>query len=179
MSTKNIKFEISLKELVVKFEGSIDQAKDFQGQVAGAQNSLASVQGRMLAPPTKVDSSQGTAPLSNSRKTRKRRPSAVGIDPAIVEGLPEAGTDGDPADSVIDVTPTRKRTGTGTTDLIVALKSEGFFLQKRTNASIREELARKGHTFKSNEINPVLVKLTQKNVLKRDKNGDQWIYFVG
>jgi hypothetical protein len=73
----------------------------------------------------------------------------------------------------------RRRSGAGPSALLTVLKEEGFFAEKRTIADIRAALGKKGHTYKSNEVSPTLVSLTQQQVLKREKNADnQWIYFV-
>lgn len=75
--------------------------------------------------------------------------------------------------------PRARRSSGGQTTLLTALKDESFFTAKRTISDIRAELAKKGHTFKSNEISPSLVALTRDQVLKREKNGEgQWIYFA-
>lgn len=46
------------------------------------------------------------------------------------------------------------------------------------NGTRPQELARKGHGFKTNEISLPLVRLTQQGVLKRDKDPrlNQWVY---
>jgi predicted transcriptional regulator len=58
------------------------------------------------------------------------------------------------------------------------LKTDGFFSERRTIGEIREALSRKGHSFGSNEISPILVSLTKKELLQREKNAeDQWVYY--
>ena len=182
MTTKNVKFEISLKELIVKFEGSIDQAKEFQGEVTGALNSLASTQARMLGSVKPV--AQPAATASTTRRSPRRRRSSSstgGIDPAIVDGLPEPTGTGNGDAPVIDVSPGRiRRNGAGTTTLVLDLKADGMFVTKQKIAAVREALAKKGHTFQSNEISPILVSLTKKGDLKRDKDptDGRWVYYA-
>jgi hypothetical protein len=182
VTSKTVKFEISLKELVVKFEGSIDQAKEFQGEVTGALHSLASTQARMLGPAKPA--MNPVAPASTTRRSsRKRRSSSstVGIDPAILDGLPEPNGTGIVDAPVIDISPSRtRRNGTGTTTLVLSLKAERLFATKQKIAAIKEALAKKGHTFQSNEISPILVSLTKKGDLKREKDptDGQWSYYA-
>jgi hypothetical protein len=186
MSSKSVKFEISLKELKVTFEGDIQTAERMQGQITGAINSLASAQNRMLSPATQTPSASPVLPAAAGTRRRRRRSTAApagGIDPAILDGavVPEngdgAGTNGDHG---ADATTRRARRtpGGNQTGLISDLKNEGFFGAKRSIGDIRGELARKGHTFQSNEISPTLTKLTKERVLKRDKDeqSSQWVY---
>jgi hypothetical protein len=183
---KSVKFEFSLKELTFKFEGDVQIAERIGGEITGALNTLASSQ-RLLTSGTKPATPAAPATtvlVEGSRRRRRRRGggAAAGIDPAIIDGITETnGSNGDGATDV-DEEPRRaatRRPGAGPSVLITTLKAEGFFATKQTNATIREALANKGHTFKSNEINPVLVYLTKQGQLKREKTADdQWTYFA-
>ena len=51
MTSKSVKFEISLEKLTVKFEGDIQFAEKVQSDITGALNTLASAQQRMIAAP--------------------------------------------------------------------------------------------------------------------------------
>jgi hypothetical protein len=179
MTTRSVKFEITLEKLSVKFEGDLHFAEKVQADITGALNTLASAQQRMIGPAKPASSAPPPAPSRKSSSRKRRQSTNGGIDPAIVDGLPEAENNGNSdAASVIEVNPPRlKRSGSGARDLITSLKDEGLFSERQTNASIRAALAKKGHTFQSNEINPVLVRLTRQNILKRDKHGEQWVYF--
>lgn len=184
MSSKTIKFEISLKELKVSFEGDIQTAERMQGQITGAINSLASAQHRLIAPiPQPHTPTPALVEGSGGRKRHRRRASAPnGIDPAIIEGA-TVTPNGDGAEGEGQAESTRRprRTTNGNqTALITGLKDDGFFAERRTIGAIREALARKGHTFQSNELSPALVALTKAEALQRDKDPqvNQWVYFA-
>jgi hypothetical protein len=180
VASKSIKFEISLKELKVTFEGDIQSAERMHGEITGAINSLASAQSRMLSEGHKAAPVVAVDPILVSRRSRRtRRRSAPGIDAAILEGEVVAPADGSSGDN--NGGRSARRSGSGQqSDLIKQLKGEGFFGTRRTNGDIRAEMAKKGHSFKSNQINPTLVYLTQNDVLKREKDAasNQWVYFA-
>lgn len=182
MSSKSVKFEIELQGLKVKFEGDIQIAERVQGEITNAIQSLASAQTKMLSagkPPAAAAPVQIEGGGSRRSRRRSRRGGAAGgtgIDPSIIDGATvEANGDGD-ADAG-DVR--RRRSGAGQSGLVTALKDDGFFGSKRTISDIRGALGKKGHSFKSNEISPTLVALTQQEILQREKNDkDQWVYFA-
>jgi hypothetical protein len=73
----------------------------------------------------------------------------------------------------------RRRTGAATTALITTLKAEGFFGSRKTLGAVRGALSEKGHSLKSGDVSPILVRLTQDGVLKREKNAaKQWVYYA-
>lgn len=181
-ASKSIKFEISLKELKVTFEGDIQSAERMHGEITGAINSLAAAQSKMLTAGQKPAPAAVVAePAPGGRRRRgRRRASGSGIDPAIlVEG-------GAPAPEGSDDTPEdagggERRTGDGAqTTLLAELKHDGFFSTKRTLGEVRAALAAKGHTFKSTDISPTVVRLTRQRVLQRERDPgkDQWVYFT-
>ena len=179
-ATKNIKFEISLEKLSVKFEGDIQTAERLQSEITGALNTLASAQHKMLAPGPKVVA-PAVIDVGRGRRGRRRHKTNGGIDPAILEGTTSPNGDDEAAAGSGNGTASRaRRSSGGATALLTTLKDEGFFGNgKRTIGEIREELGRKGHTFQSNEVSPSLVSLTKGGVLKREKNAEkQWIYFA-
>jgi hypothetical protein len=183
MASKSVKFEISLKELKVSFEGDIQTAERLQGDITGALNTLASAQQRMLpAPPKAAPPAQVVVASGGARRRRRRKAlETTGIDPAILDGATESTNgNGDGDSETVDREPRRtRRAGAGPRALLDALKQEGFFSQgPKTNANVREALARKGHTLKSNEVNPPLVAMTKEGLLQREKTpDDQWVYF--
>lgn len=184
MASRSVKFEISLKELSVKFEGDIQTAERMHTQITGALNSLASAQNKLLssgqaataAPPVEVTS---------TRRRRRRAKKVEGIDPSILDadvvsgnGAESVGNDDNGNGSAPSRRP--RRSGAAQTELLTRLKTEGFFGDRRTIGEIRAALGRKGHTFASNEISPSLVALTKKEVLRREKNPEgQWVYYSG
>jgi len=180
MSSRNVKFEISLKELSVKFEGDIQTAERMQSQITGALNSLSSAQNKLLAP---GQPATGTPAVdaTPARRRRRRSKRIEGIDAAILEadvvsgdGAQGESTSGDGSGTVAR----RRRSGAAQTELLTRLKNDGFFSERRTISEIREALSRKGHTFESNEVSPILVSLTKKELLQREKNSEgQWLYY--
>jgi hypothetical protein len=182
MASKTVKFEIELKGLRVKFEGDVQIAERFSGEIAHAVNNLASAQNRLLPSPHSNTPQAQMTDGGVRRGVRRRKRSAPapgatgtkGIDPAVIDGatvVDENGTD--------STQPRRRRTGAGPSALIVTLKDEGFFGEKRAIGDIRAALGRKGHTYQSNEVSPTLVSLTQQAILQREKNDEgQWVYFV-
>ena len=57
------------------------------------------------------------------------------------------------------------------------MKEDGYFAQDRAISEVREELHTRGHSFKSNELSPVLLAMTKQKVLSRrkDEKGG-WVY---
>lgn len=180
MSSKSVKFEISLEKLTVKFEGDIQFAERVQGEITGALNTLASAQQRMLAGPSpaNIPVVELVPPARRGRRRRRGGSGTPGIDPGVLDGL--NGSDSNGAGDGVEADGGRRTVrGGGPSSLIHELKSSGFFGTKRTIGAIRDALAMKGHTLKSNQISPTLVSLTRESVLKREKNPQkQWIYFA-
>jgi hypothetical protein len=175
MPSKSVKFEIELRGLKVKFEGDVQIAERFTGEIASAVNNLASAQQRLL--PAPVTRTVPPATPQPGRRGRRRKHAtagaSVGIDPSVIDGTVEP-TEGEQLSD-----QPRRRATAGRTALLTGLKDDGFFAAKRSIADIRAALAAKGHTLKSSDISPTLVALTKKQVLKREKNSeDQWAYFA-
>lgn len=177
MATRSVKFEISIEKLSVKFEGDIQMAEQMQSQITGAINNLASAQNRLLAPSRPPAASPALEVLP-SRRRRKRRKSMDDVDTSILDAevvSSSVGSDDNSSDSA----PARRRTGAAPTALVTALKTEKYFDDRRTLGDVRVALSQKGHTFTSQDINPILVRLTQDGVLKREKNAaKQWVYYA-
>ncbi|SRR6266852_3512521 len=173
---KSVKFEICVKELVVKFEGDIQSAERMHGEVAGALTSLASAQRLLTAPPKPPPTPAIVTVGSAGGRRRSRRRAAVnaGTEAANSDGVAAPESDAGANDEG------RQSRRSGAATLITQLKEEQFFNAKRSISEIRQELAKKGHNFQSNEISPVLLSLTQQEVLKRDKDAglNQWVYFA-
>jgi hypothetical protein len=178
MASKTVKFEVELRGLRVKFEGDIQIAEKFSGEIAGAINNLASAQQKLLPAPQRQAAHQPAQIEGGRRGGRRRKRTAAGggIDPAIIDGATvDPNGDGDADAGEVR----RRRSGAGQSGLVTALKDDGFFSSKRTISDIRGALGKKGHSFKSNEISPTLVALTQQEILQREKNDkDQWVYFA-
>jgi hypothetical protein len=178
-ASKTIKFEISLKELKVTFEGDIQTAGQIGGQVTGAFNSLVSAQQKLIGGGATPSATQPAVPAATRRRGRGRRAaSSGGIDPSIIDGgtIPENGN-GNGDESTAGTRP--RRNTAGGQPLVIGLKDEGFFADKRTLGAIREQLRTKGHILKNSDISPALVALARNGTLKREKHANgQWIYFT-
>lgn len=178
-ASKSIKFEISLKELKVTFEGDIQTAGQIGSQVTGAFNSLVSAQQKLIGGGATPSATPPAVAAVPRRRGRGRRASSSGIDPAIIEGaaVPENGSNGNGADAGAAGAARPRRSTAGGKTLIGALKEEGFFSEKRTLGDVREHLSTKGHILKNSDISPALVTLTRNGTLKREKHvNGQWIY---
>lgn len=176
MATRSVKFEISIEKLSVKFEGDIQMAEQMQSQITGAINNLASAQNRLLAP-SRPSAASPAVEVLPSRRRRKRRKSTDDVDTSILDA--EVVSPSDASDASGDSAPPRRRTGAAPTALVTALKTEKFFDDRRTLGDVRMALSQKGHTFTSQDVNPILVRLTQDGVLKREKNAaKQWVYYA-
>jgi hypothetical protein len=172
MTNRKIKFKISIKELSVEFEGDTLTAERIQEQVTGAINSLATAPNRLVGSGQEQYTSN-IIDVSPARRRRRRRTKAAEnggeASPAEVEAV-IGGEEG----------PARKATrrGEGQKQLITAFIATGFFGEPRTVGEIKEQLSKRGHSFKSNELSPSLGRLTREGILQRDKNDKQWVYFA-
>jgi hypothetical protein len=176
-SSKSVKFEISITGLKVSFEGDIQTAERIGGQVTGAFNSLVSAQQKLIGSGSTSTATPPVVPAITRRRGRGRRPSSGGIDMSIIEGatIRENGN-GDDAESSV---ARPRRSTAGGQPLILTLKDEGFFTEKRTLGAVRGQLSAKGHNLKNGDISPALVALTRNRTLKREKHANgQWIYFA-
>ncbi len=171
-----LKFEISLEKLSVKFEGDIQTAERMQGEITGALNTLASAQNRMLT--SGAQSTQTGRPTEESavpRRRRRRRKPSEGIDTAVLDA--DILSDNDLVEG--DAGNGSKRSSGVLTGLITGLKNERYFTTKRTIGAIRDALSEKGHSYKTSTISPMLIKLTQDQILRREKSPQkQWVYFA-
>jgi hypothetical protein len=173
MANSKIKFKISIKELSVEFEGDTQTAARIQEHVTGAINNLATAPNRLIG----SGQQQPTMDIIDVSPTRRRRRRRAKSTDSNSEGSPaELGSvDGGEDGSTRKLT----RRSEGPTPLITSLVDEGFFGEPKTAGDIRGQLSKKGHSFKSNELSPILGRLTRSNVLRRDKNSDnQWAYFT-
>jgi hypothetical protein len=173
MVNRKIKFKISLKELAVEFEGDIQTAERFQQQVTGAINNLATASNRLLSS-GQQQAATDVIDVSPTRRRRRRRPRSPETS-----GGEESATDLAAAEGGEEAPARKAARRDGQTTLINALVTAGYFSEPRTAGEIRDELRKRGHSFKSNELSPTLVRLTREEALERNRNNDnQWAYFV-
>ena len=57
------------------------------------------------------------------------------------------------------------------------LITEGLFKSNRSLGDVRDELKRRGHTYKAGDLSPVLVRLVRGKKLRRSRDdGSRWTY---
>ena len=62
------------------------------------------------------------------------------------------------------------------TDLVIALKEEGFFSQPKTLAEVAKAVEEKGYIYPTTTLSGVVLTLVQKKLLGRKKAEGKWIY---
>src|SRR5438128_691822 len=141
---KSVKFEISFKELSVKFEGDLPSAERMHGEFAGALTSIASAQRVLTAPPKPPPMPAIVTVEAPSRRRSGRRRRATVTDAAEAANGDVVGVF--EPDASADDGYSARRAEPGAQSLVTVLKDEGYFSTKRTNADILGALAAKGHT---------------------------------
>ena len=68
----------------------------------------------------------------------------------------------------------RKRAGAS--DLIIALKEDGFFKKAKTLAEIAHAVEEKGYIYPTTTLSGVVLGLVQKKFLGRKKTDGKWVY---
>ena len=68
----------------------------------------------------------------------------------------------------------RKRAGAS--DLVIALKEEGFFKNAKTLAEIAHAVEEKGYIYPTTTLSGVVLGLVQKRFLGRKKVNGKWVY---
>ena len=64
----------------------------------------------------------------------------------------------------------------GLTGLILDLKGEGYFREKRSLNDVRLALEQSGHIYPNTTVAPILLILTKSKELGRVKDGAKWAY---
>lgn len=158
-----IKFKFSIEKVTFEFEGDQATAARMHDQLTDAVSGLQALSGSGFDAGQKrltgAASPSVADPRPNTRKRRKRV--------ANTSGAPQKGAS----------TPTHN----GTPGLVVRLIQEGYFAEERTIGDVRARLSELGHTLKSNEISPTLVRFTQMGYLSRRKDTEtnQYVYTKG
>lgn len=143
MSSQKIKFSMSVKELSFTFEGDVDTGQRIQAGIVRTLSNLTKQQERLLPGFEEEPVPLLATPVEENASPKKSR------------------------------SPRKSRPkGTSPRALIVALRSEGYFDQKRDAGLVQGELEKRGRKFTANAISPALLALTQKDILTREKNGD-------
>jgi|SRR5271157_2717314 len=171
-------FTFAFNKFIIEQEVETDDDSSFPDGVRQAISRVMSAPAQLIAleaNPTDTPQDRPLAPdllVSEPTKKRRRRgrrqPSEA--DPLAAGSDPEAVTP--PSRSASKPSSAR--------DLILEMHRERFFAQDRSIGEIREELHTRGHAFKSNQLSPALLSLTQKKSLarKKDEHGN-WTYRDG
>ncbi len=64
----------------------------------------------------------------------------------------------------------------GLTGLILDLKAEGYFKEKRSLNDVRVALEQNGHIYPNTTVAPILLALTKSKEIGRVKDGAKWAY---
>lgn len=162
-------FTFTVGKLIIEQE-----AEDFAGDELS--NDVRSAIGQVISAPSRLLSAESPAPrpLPQSlpvstvppRTKRRQRKSAV------------AATNGSASDTNGERTLRSKPNSARS--LIDEMKGDGFFAQDRAISEVRDELHTRGHSFKSNELSPVLLSMTkQKSLVRRKDDNGGWVYRAG
>ena len=93
-----------------------------------------------------------------------------------------AGKDDTPGEAATENSRRRRKTampprGSSCRDRIKTLKDDGFFKKQHTPSDIVDGLAKKGWTYKSNQVGAALTQMFEKGELQRTKDGSGFKYF--
>ena len=171
-------FTFSVNKLIIEQESEIDDGPSLHEGVRHAIGRIISAPAELLATESNgVDTSRGASvlpevPTSDPTKKRRRRTRYVptGTDSVVASD-----------DSKAETSTARSASKPNSArSLLVEIHKEGFFAQDRSIGEVRDELHTRGHSFKSNEISPVLLYLTkQKTLARRKGEGGGWTYREG
>jgi hypothetical protein len=185
MPKRQIKFRLAIEKIAFEFEGDEEVAHRVQYGITRTLESIATIQGQALGMPEKPPVSQpmagnpgGLSVLPGPRRKRRRREVATGNNLTEASAQSQAGSD----PSLEQGRPNRQRRARGDTarSQLVRVRETGFFGEPRTIGDIKEQLAADGHLFESPELSSVLLALTKKQVLLRQRNQENaWIYARG
>ncbi len=62
------------------------------------------------------------------------------------------------------------------TDMILRLKNEGFFKEKRTLGDIQKELEKHGYIYPQSSLSAIVIRLLRKGELGRVREEKGWVY---
>lgn len=160
-------FSFTVGKLIIEQEAEDFEVDDLASNVRSAIGQMISAPVGLLVPDAgeqKSPTALPTVPVVASTKRRRRRASPQAVS---AEGQQE------------NERMSRAKPN-GARGLIEEMKHDGFFAQDRAISEVREELHTRGHTFKSNEISPVLLSMTKQKALSRRKDeSGSWVYRAG
>ena len=164
MVSRKVKFNISIKELQIEFEGTQEVGQQIQQGVTQALGGLMNAQARLLA---------------------ARDDSPRVVEAAVLDGTEphingQVMTDGNGEKK--SARQRRTKGGPSIANLLLGLKQDGYFSQARTSADVLVYLKdNKGHSLPESTVRPDLQRMGQKAdgdpaKLYRSKNDKLYIY---
>lgn len=157
-------FTVSVGKLIIEHESEHLDGDALSANVRDAIGQVISAPARLLvAESVETTETLGLPASQVADKPRRRRRRTA--NPALENNGDDSG------DRSSRTKPNSARS------LIDEINDDGFFAQERTIAEVREELHTRGHSFKSNELSPVLLAMTKQKVLSRKKDDKgSWVY---
>lgn len=162
-------FTFTVGKLIIEQEAEDFDSDELSNNVRNAIGQVISAPSRLLSADLSDSSPlQQSVPVADvpSMPKRRRRQGAISssIDPT---------TDSN-GDRVSRSKPNTARS------LVEEMKDDGYYAQDRAISEDREELHTRGHSFKSNELSPVLLAITKQKIWirRKDANGG-WVYRAG
>jgi len=158
-------FTFTIGKLIIEQE-----AEDFDSDELF--NNVRNAIGQLISAPSRLLSAESPSP---SPLPRSLPVSAVPSKPKRRRKSSASASNEDATDSNGERTSRGK--ANSARSLVEEMKDDGFFAQDRAISEVREELHTRGHSFKPNELSPVLLAMTKQKALSRSK-GDKgkWVY---
>jgi hypothetical protein len=110
------------------------------------------------------------------------RPKSNGAEPSgeaeapLEDATPSDGGNGK-GKSRSRAAPKKPPSGHSCAERILALKTEGYFADKRSTSDIVAKLSEKRQTHNSNQVSAAAGNLVQRSQLQRIRDGSNWVYF--
>lgn len=162
-------FTFTIGKLVIEQDSEGFNSDELSNNVRNAIGQVISAPSRLLSaesPDTSLlQQSLPFEDVPSKPKKRRRKSSASASNDSAADSSGERTSRGKPnsARSLLD-----------------EMKDNGFFAQDRAISEVREELHTLGHSFKSNELSPVLLSMTkQKSLIRRKDDNGGWVYRAG
>lgn len=156
MVTRKVKFNISMKEIRIEFEGTQELGQQIQQGVTQALGGLMNAQARLLA----------------ARNDTPRVVDAAVLDGAETQFNGQGNPDGT-GDKPKQPRQRRSKGGPSIGNLLLGLKHDGYFSQARTSAVVLIHLKdNKGHNLPESTVRTELQRMIQRGDLFRITNGE-------
>lgn len=160
-------FTFTVGKLIIEQEAENFEVDELSENVRTAIGEVISAPARLLSPESGGQPTPQTPTIVQGPATPKRRRRR--------SSQPATSADGQQnGDRTSRAKPNSARS------LVEEMKDDGFFAQDRSISEVREELHTRGHSFKSNELSPILLSMTKQRLLSRRKDdGGSWVYRAG